>query len=116
MPGIAMSAPYWARPVTFGTPSGRIGRVPTHLNRVGAMSFIALSVVAFSGLTAAYRHAARTQKQNRQPETPLESLSKHAHRHLGDNIDRYHWCDMGEPCYALSPRSGRQQIVKATLL
>jgi hypothetical protein len=42
MPGIAMSAPYWARPVTFGTPSGRIGRVPTHLNCFGEMSFIAL--------------------------------------------------------------------------
>src|SRR5216684_2133743 len=26
------SAPYIARPVTLGTPSGRIGRVPTHLN------------------------------------------------------------------------------------
>src|ERR1700746_2260173 len=43
MPGIAMSAPYCARPVTFGTPSGRIGRVPTHLNRVGAISFTAPS-------------------------------------------------------------------------
>src|SRR6516164_2258068 len=32
-----------ARPVTFGTPSGRIGRVPTHLNRVGAISFTAPS-------------------------------------------------------------------------
>ena len=31
MPGIARSEPYCARPVTFGTPSGRIGRVPTHL-------------------------------------------------------------------------------------
>src|SRR5258706_2086632 len=32
IPGIARSAPYCASPVTFGTPSGRIGRVPTHLN------------------------------------------------------------------------------------
>src|SRR6202023_2588245 len=45
MPGIARSAPYIARPVTFGTPSGRIGRVPTHLNRVGAISFTAPSIL-----------------------------------------------------------------------
>jgi len=32
IPGIAMSEPYCAVPVTFGTPSGRTGRVPTHLN------------------------------------------------------------------------------------
>src|SRR5438045_1956444 len=32
MPGMTRSAPYCATPVTFGTPSGRIGRVPTHLN------------------------------------------------------------------------------------
>src|SRR5438477_13068123 len=42
-PAVAKSAPYIARPVTFGTPSGRIGRVPTHLNRVGAISFTAPS-------------------------------------------------------------------------
>ena len=29
MPGRVKSAPYWARPVTFGTPSGRTGLVPT---------------------------------------------------------------------------------------
>ena len=29
MPAIFMSAPNWARPVTFSTPSGRIGLVPT---------------------------------------------------------------------------------------
>ncbi len=29
MPGITMSAPKLARPVTLSTPSGRIGRVPT---------------------------------------------------------------------------------------
>ena len=29
MPGIFMSAPKLARPVTLSTPSGRIGRVPT---------------------------------------------------------------------------------------
>ena len=29
---IAKSPPYCASPVTFGTPSGRTGRVPTHLN------------------------------------------------------------------------------------
>ena len=34
MPGSFRSAPYIARPVTFGTPSGRIGRVPTHLKRL----------------------------------------------------------------------------------
>ena len=32
IPGIAKSAPYCASPVTFGTPSGRTGLVPTHLN------------------------------------------------------------------------------------
>src|ERR1700687_577115 len=32
MPGIVMSEPYCAVPVTLGTPSGRTGRVPTHLN------------------------------------------------------------------------------------
>src|SRR5580692_7809096 len=31
IPGIARSEPYCASPVTFGTPSGRTGRVPTHL-------------------------------------------------------------------------------------
>src|SRR5439155_22817435 len=66
MPGIAMSAPYIARPVTFGTPSGRIGRVPTHLNRVGAISFIAVSVVALYGLVSDYRDAVPAQKQNRR--------------------------------------------------
>src|SRR5580704_15218588 len=45
VPGMAKSAPYIARPVTFGTPSGRIGRVPTHLNRVGAISFTAPSIL-----------------------------------------------------------------------
>ena len=34
IPGSFRSAPYIARPVTLGTPSGRIGRVPTHLNRL----------------------------------------------------------------------------------
>src|SRR5687767_15282507 len=29
MPGRVKSAPYWAMPVTFGTPSGRTGLVPT---------------------------------------------------------------------------------------
>ena len=29
IPGADMSAPYWARPVTLSTPSGRFGRVPT---------------------------------------------------------------------------------------
>src|SRR5215813_10737341 len=43
VPAVAKSAAYIARPVTFGTPSGRIGRVPTHLNRVGAISFTAPS-------------------------------------------------------------------------
>jgi hypothetical protein len=28
MPGSEKSAPYWASPVTFGTPSGRTGLVP----------------------------------------------------------------------------------------
>src|SRR5712672_1934786 len=32
MPGIFMSAPKLARPVTLSTPSGRIGRVPTTFN------------------------------------------------------------------------------------
>src|SRR5271155_925361 len=31
MPGITMSAPKVARPITLSTPSGRIGRVPTTL-------------------------------------------------------------------------------------
>src|SRR5919205_2354441 len=34
IPGSFRSAPYMARPVTLGTPSGRIGRVPTHLKRL----------------------------------------------------------------------------------
>ncbi len=33
MPGIAMSAPNAARPMTLSTPSGRIGRVPTTFRR-----------------------------------------------------------------------------------
>src|SRR6516225_4301022 len=68
MPGIAMSAPYIARPVTFGTPSGRIGRVPTHLNPFGAMSFIALLRRRVALLISDYRHAAPAQKQ--KPRTP----------------------------------------------
>ena len=32
MPGIFMSAPKLARPVTLSTPSGRMGRVPTIFN------------------------------------------------------------------------------------
>src|SRR4029077_999940 len=47
MPGIAMSEPYSAVPVTFGTPSGRIGRVPTHLKPFvsgAATSFTAVSL------------------------------------------------------------------------
>jgi hypothetical protein len=47
MPGITMSAPYCAVPVTFGTPSGRIGRVPTHLNPL-ALSRAATSFTAIS--------------------------------------------------------------------
>src|SRR5437763_16858881 len=43
-PGIAISAAYIARPVTFGTPAGRIGRVPTHLNPV-TTSFTAISLI-----------------------------------------------------------------------
>ena len=45
MPGIAKSAPYCASPVTFGTPSGRTGRVPTHLNCL-AVSFVGTSCMA----------------------------------------------------------------------
>src|SRR5262249_53543701 len=55
MPGIARSAPYCARPVTFGTPSGRTGRVPTHLNCFAvslavslAVTFVATSVMGAS--------------------------------------------------------------------
>ena len=36
VPGIFMSAPYIARPVTLGTPSGRTGLVPTHLKPLRA--------------------------------------------------------------------------------
>ena len=32
IPGIVKSAPKFARPVTLSSPSGRTGRVPTHLN------------------------------------------------------------------------------------
>src|ERR1041384_241862 len=49
MPGIAMSEPYIARPVTFGTPSGRIGRVPTHLKPV-TISFTAHSFACLEPL------------------------------------------------------------------
>src|SRR6516225_2394275 len=66
VPAVAKSAPYIARPVTFGTPSGRIGRVPTHLNPFAAMSFIAVSVVALCWLNSDYRGAVPAQKQNRQ--------------------------------------------------
>src|SRR5262249_21214943 len=47
MPGIVRSDPYWAVPVTFGTPSGRTGRVPTHLNCF-AVSFAVTLVMAAS--------------------------------------------------------------------
>ena len=47
-------------PVTFGTPSGRIGRVPTHLNRVGDISFTAPSTKSLILLPA--RVARRAQK------------------------------------------------------
>src|SRR5262249_33479315 len=45
MPGIVRSAPNSARPVTFGTPSGRTGRVPTHLNGL-AVAFVRTSCMA----------------------------------------------------------------------
>ena len=41
-------APYIARPVTFGTPSGRIGRVPTHLKPV-TTSFTAVLLIDENG-------------------------------------------------------------------
>src|SRR5581483_15506 len=46
VPGNVWSAPYIARPVTFGTPSGRMGRVPTHLYRVVDTSFTVFSLIA----------------------------------------------------------------------
>ena len=51
MPGIAMSEPYCAVPVTFGTPSGRTGRVPTHL-KVFSVSRAATSFTAASPVVA----------------------------------------------------------------
>src|SRR3974390_276833 len=47
MPGIARSDPYNARPVTLGTPSGRTGRVPTHLSG-RAVAFAGTSCMAAS--------------------------------------------------------------------
>src|SRR5215831_2157578 len=70
MPGIAMSAPYIARPVTFGTPSGRIGRVPTHFHRAGAISFTA-SLHSSGQSAMRYRRATRQQMQER-PDNPEE--------------------------------------------
>src|ERR1700679_3887689 len=48
IPGSFRSAPYSARPVTLGTPSGRIGRVPTHLKRFTESVTIVLSFTAAS--------------------------------------------------------------------
>ena len=52
MPGSVKSAPKLARPVTLSIPSGRTGRVPTHLNSdTGPLSLIAqaprISAAAF---------------------------------------------------------------------
>src|SRR5215475_5230588 len=65
VPAVAKSAPYIARPVTFGTPSGRIGRVPTHLNRVGAMSFTA-SLHSSGRSVMHQRRATRQQMQDQR--------------------------------------------------
>ena len=55
-------APYIARPVTLGTPSGRIGLVPTHLNAspqsVTTVSFTATSPDCLDCLRSANRRAA----------------------------------------------------------
>src|SRR6185437_11080055 len=42
MPGITVSAPNWARPITLSTPSGRIGRVPTTLRPSEALLIFGL--------------------------------------------------------------------------
>ena len=73
MPAIFMSAPYSARPVTLGTPSGRMGRVPTHLKRftesVMTESFTAPPSLLSVGdcLTGHQGCAAGAQRQARRP-------------------------------------------------
>src|SRR5436190_9182991 len=51
MPGITMSEPYCEVPVTFGTPSGRIGRVPTHLK-----PFVSGAATSFTAVSSALEH------------------------------------------------------------
>ena len=53
VPGMVRSAPNWARPVTFGTPSGRIGRVPTHLKRLNCSAVIGVSFTGHLGRSGA---------------------------------------------------------------
>src|SRR6202789_1489384 len=65
IPGSFRSAPYSARPVTLGTPSGRMGRVPTHLKRFTESvtiveSFTAHSFPVFGG---SQRTAGRIARQ-----------------------------------------------------
>src|SRR5450759_1672958 len=53
MLGIATSAPNWASPVTFGTPSGRTGRVPTHLKGFAvSREMLSLTAVSYTHLRA----------------------------------------------------------------
>src|SRR5215813_2315010 len=82
MPGITRSDPYNARPVTFGTPSGRTGRVPTHLNGL-ALAFVGESCMAASpgrriAPVGPDRRAARAQMQATASDMARAFVARHA--------------------------------------
>ena len=58
VPGIFMSAPYMARPVTLGTPSGRTGLVPTHLKPLRASATFTWSSIVLSLARGGYSRPA----------------------------------------------------------
>src|SRR5438128_12388730 len=89
MPGIAMSAPYIARPVTFGTPSGRIGRVPTHLNRVGDISFTAPSTESPISLPASVARHAQKYKPAPHRGCILKRHKREGSHGSGSKADRH---------------------------
>src|SRR5436190_10538716 len=98
MPGMTMSEPYCAVPVTFGTPSGRIGRVPTHLK-----PFVSGAATSFTAISSCLEHVwvkrrarfaemqavreASRQSRPRLPRNPpgtlLSESSKNPNRRLG---------------------------------
>src|ERR1700733_6800015 len=88
IPGNFRSAPYSARPVTLGTPSGRIGRVPTHLKRLTESVTIVGSFTASLALVA-LEGGAGSRRGRRKARGARPTLIDRIH-HLPTVIDCKH--------------------------